>query len=341
MTRAFITGVTGCVGSNLAAALLQKGIDVVGLCQPGAPDLAIQGLKITRVEGDIRNPAEMQTLLKEIDWVFHVAAIADDWRYPAEKIYQTNVAGTQNMLSAALHAGVKRFVLTSSAAALGVPKIKGALLDEKSPFNLKPKDWVYAHSKVLAERALQQAVRQGLPALSVLPTAILGPADMNFISGQLIARAWKGELFPFPHGGVNFIDVRDVAQAQIEAALHGTVGERYLLGGHNLSHLHILGAIGDVLNVPIAYWNVPEAVLPVMAETMGLLRKVGLPVPIDRQRIRMSRLYMYYDNHKAVEALGLRPRSFDETVADTFNWYCANGYLKRRTPPVRLANVQA
>jgi len=103
----------------------------------------------------------------------------------------------------------------------------------------------------------------------------------------------------------------------------------------------VLGAIGDVLNVPIAYWNVPEAVLPVMAETMGLLRKVGLPVPIDRQRIRMSRLYMYYDNHKAVEALGLRPRSFDETVADTFNWYCANGYLKHRTPPVRLANVQA
>lgn len=327
MTRALITGVTGCVGSNLAAALIEKGIEVVGLCQPDAPTLAIENLNITRFTGDVCDPDSLQRPFEGVDWVFHVAAIADDWRHPAERIYRVNVQGTHNVLDAARRAGVRKFVLTSSAASLGLPRPGKVFLDETCEFNLRPADWVYAHSKVLAEQALREAVQDGLDAVSVLPTAILGPADMSFISGQLIVRACKGQMFPFPDGGVNYIDVRDVAEAQIQAALRGQTGERYLLGGHNISHLHCLGTISDVLRIPIQYVHTPSFVLPLMGGVLGAAQSMGLRVPIDRQRIRMSREYMYYDNAKAVTELGLAPRPIDETVEATYRWYHDHGMI--------------
>ncbi|MHB0877608.1 MAG: NAD-dependent epimerase/dehydratase family protein [Anaerolineae bacterium] len=340
MTRALITGVTGCVGSNLAVALASRGIEVVGLCQPGASTLAIDRLPLTRIGGDIADTDVLRQAMQNVDWVFHVAAIADDWRHSADKIYRVNVGGTENVLAAALEAGVQRFVLTSSAATLGVPQAGQALLHESCEFNLRPRDWVYAHSKVLAEQALQSAVSRGLHAVSVLPTAIFGPADMSFISGQLIVRAWRGEVFPFPNGGANYVDVRDVAEAQIQAALSGEPGERYLLGGHNLSHLHCLGTIGDVIGMPVRYLLVPGAAMPGLAQVVRLLRRAGIRTPIDPQRIRMSHQYMYYDNARAVRALGLAPRPFDVTIEDTYRWYRDHGVLpgkvKRGAVPATL-----
>src|SRR5512140_2453981 len=159
MTRALITGVTGCVGSNLAAALLHQGIEVVGLCQPGASTQAIEKLRLTRVVGDICDPASLSGLLRNVDWVFHVAGIADDWRHCAAEIYRTNVGGTENMLKSALQGGVKKFILTSSAAVLGLPRPWMPSMDETCDFNLRPFEWVYAHSKWLAEQALQRAVK--------------------------------------------------------------------------------------------------------------------------------------------------------------------------------------
>jgi dihydroflavonol-4-reductase len=325
----------------LAAALLGRGVEVVGVCQPGAPTLAIEGLAVRRITGDILDGTAMRRAMQGVQWVFHTAAIADDWRFPAGQIYETNVVGTQTVLAAALSAGVERLVLTSSAAALGMPRPGGGLLNEDSAFNLAPEAWVYAHSKVLAEQAMQAAVRQGLEAMAVLPTAILGPADSKQITGQLIIRASRGELLPFPPGGVNYIDVRDVAEAHIAAAQRGRPGERYLLGGHNLSHLHCLGTIADALGAPVHYLQLPKAALPAMAAAIGALRRMGLPTPIDPQRVRISGEYLYYDNRKAVQALGLRPRPFDETVAAAVRWYAEHGLLPQRRQPAGRGALKA
>lgn len=330
MTRALITGVTGCVGSNLARALLARGIEVVGLCQPGAPTLTIERLPVARIVGDILDAAALRQAMQGVDWVFHVAGIADDWRHPAERVYRVNVGGTEAVLAAALEAGVQRFVYTSSAATLGVPRPGRHLLDESCELNLRPEDWVYAHSKVLAEAAVQRAVAQGLQASIVLPAPIFGPADTSLISGQLIVRAWRGELFPFPSGGANYVDVRDVAEAQIEAALRGAPGERYLLGGHNVSHLHLMGTIGDVIGTPVRYLLLPRLAMPLVAGAVRMFRSAGIPTPVDPQRVLMSREYMYYDSTKAARELRLAPRPLDATIEDAYRWYCDHGVLPAR-----------
>lgn len=341
MTRALITGVTGCVGSNLAAALLRRGVEVVGLCQPGSPTVALRGLDIERVSGDILDPECLRRAASGADWVFHVAAIADDWKHKPELVYRVNVEGTRNVLAAAAEAGARRFVLTCSAAVLGSPRRGKTLLDETTPTNLKPGDWVYAHSKLLAEEAVMEYAAQGLPAVSLLPTAILGPADTSFISGQLITRVLAGGSFPFPQGGVNYIDVRDVAEAHIAAAEHGRSGERYLLGGHNLSHLHYLGVIGDVIGMPVRYSQVPSVALPLMAAVLDGARRAGLRVPVDGARVLLGGEYMYYDNRKAARELGLQPRPFAQTVEDTYRWYLEHGYLNEFRVPARWFHAQA
>ena len=147
------------------------------------------------------------------------------------------------------------------------------------------------------------------------------------ISGQLILRAVRGEPFPLPHGGTNYVDVRDVAAAMIQAARSGEVGGRYLLGGHNLSHLHMLGTIGDVLGVPVNYLNLPGFALPLLEGAFGLAERVGLRLPLNRVRIRLSGTYLYYDNRRAVNSLGLRPRPFEQTVEAAARWYHDHGLL--------------
>ncbi len=331
MTRAIITGVTGCLGSNLAAALVRQGVDVIGIVQPGAPRTAIQGLPLTLREADILDAKALQGALEPADWLFHTAAIADDWKHSAVAVYRTNVAGTENVLAAARWVGVRRFLLTASAAALGVPTRLNPLLDENSRFNLPPQDWTYAYSKVMAEKALWRAAEESaMECVSLLPTAIIGPADQSQISGQLVVRAWQGDLFPFPQGGVNFVDVRDVAAGEILAARHAQPGERYVLGGHNLSHLHVLGVIADELGVPVRYLHLPEWSIPALAQSAAGARRLGLKVPIDAQRVRMSRMYMYYNNAKAVEELGFQARPFSESVRATLDWYLRQGVLTPR-----------
>jgi dihydroflavonol-4-reductase len=126
------------------------------------------------------------------------------------------------------------------------------------------------------------------------------------------------------------VDVRDVAAGEILAARHAQPGERYVLGGHNLSHLHVLGVIADELGVPVRYLHLPEWSIPALAQSAAGARRLGLKVPIDAQRVRMSRMYMYYNNAKAVEELGFQARPFSESVRATLDWYLRQGVLTPR-----------
>jgi dihydroflavonol-4-reductase len=182
---------------------------------------------------------------------------------------------------------------------------------------------------MLAEQLMLDFVERGLSAVSVMPTVILGPADTSFIGGQLITRVLDGGLFPMPEGGANLIDVRDVAEAHIAAAERGVPGERYVLGGHNMVHAVYLRIIGEVLKVPVNRLQIPRWTLPVVAEWVGLLQRLGVQMPMDRGRVLLCGRYMYYDNRKAVRELGLKLHPFEETVRDTFQWYAAHGFLAR------------
>jgi dihydroflavonol-4-reductase len=336
MVRALVTGSTGCVGSNLVAALNERGIEVVGLRWKGCPTTAVEGLHVRLVAGDILDLQSLYPAMEGVDWVFHVAAIADDWNHSPADVYRTNVEGTRNVFTAARDAGVKRLVLTSSAASLGVPRPGQALLDESCSFNLAPHEWVYGFSKHLAERVLAQFVEQGMCALSVLPTAIMGRGDLSLIGGQLILRALKEQVFPFPEGGSNFIDARDVAMAQIAAAERGCPGERYVLGGHNMPHRQAAGIIGAVLGVRVRYVRLGRWTLPAIAAAVTVLRKLKIRLPIERSRVLLSGKYMYYDSSKAVRELGLKTRPFADSVRDAYRWYAEYGILEQHGTPASM-----
>ena len=307
-------------------------VDVVGLRRKTSPDDAVEDLKIRFVVGDLLDAASLREAMQGIDWVFHVAAVADYWQVSNEVVYRVNVDGAKNVMQAALDAGVQRLVLTSSSSALGLPKADGVLLTEEDTFSLKPSDFPYGHSKSLAEEAMHEFVEKGLPALSVLPSAVIGPRDLKFNAGELILQALKPTLpvIPIPKGGLNYIDVRDLVDGMIAAAQKGKVGGRYLLAGHNLTHRETIESVDEALGTSQRVLQLPRWLLPPLAEVVAVLKRLGVELPIDRGRVLLSRAYVYYDNSRAVNELGLQTRPFVESVRDAYDWYVENDYFAKR-----------
>lgn len=340
MIRALITGATGGLGANLIAALNAERVEVVAMRRSTSPDAAIEEQPAEWAVGDVLDTDSLAAAMRGVDWVFHVAAIADDWNHPAERVYAVNVEGTRNVLQAACDAGVSRFVYTSSSSALGVPEREGQLLDESNTYNLPPDLWPYGHSKHLAEGLVREAAAEGLPALSLLPVALMGPRDVKFISGELIVRALKRQLMPFPEGGLSFLDTRDCAAAHVAAAQVGRPGERYVLAGENLPHRQAVEIIGQALGVPIRYVRIPRWSLPAVAAGVALAGRLGVKLPVERARVLLSGKYVYYDAGKARAELGLQARPFAESVRDAYSWYRDHGFFARRgIPPEALPDL--
>jgi dihydroflavonol-4-reductase len=326
--KAFITGGTGFIGANIAAALNGEGITACVLRRESSSLLALEGLEYESAVGDIlQSPAELAALMAGCDWVFHVAAVADYWRQGTEWLYKVNVEGTKNVLAAAQLAGVGRLVFTSSLAAMGLPE-PGQLLDESSTFSLPPEQWPYAHSKHLAEMAVRQAVEEGLSAVIVNPTVVLGPRDVNEISGSIILEAARGLLRFFPPGGVNVVDAADVAAGHLAAARNGRSGERYILGGANLTHEEVVTTACDVAGRPPPKVRIPAWVLPAAAVGVRAGRFfLGNRIPMDANQVRMSGATIYADCRKATNELKLPQTPFRTTVQRTYDWYNSHGYL--------------
>ncbi|MFQ5399131.1 MAG: NAD-dependent epimerase/dehydratase family protein [Anaerolineae bacterium] len=328
--QAFVTGGTGFIGANLVEKLNQEGIPVRVLCRPTSSLAALAGLDFELATGDVLDePEKLARLMAGCDWVFHVAAVADYWRQSREWLYRVNVDGTRHVLAAAKLAGAKRFVFTSSLAAMGIPK-PGEMLTEASTFNLEPAQFPYGHSKSLAEQAVLEAASSGLAAVIVNPTVVLGPRDLNVISGSLILEAAKGRVrFAFP-GGVNYVAAADVAAGHLAAADSGRVGERYILAGQNVSHREALALICRVVGQPPPRRTIPGWVLPLAAWGVAGMRWVfGNRVPLDANQVRLAGVVLYADGRKAVSELGLPQTSFETAVKSAYAWYDENGFLDK------------
>lgn len=326
--RALVTGGTGFVGANLVAGLAEEGIAVRVLQRESSSLEALEGLTYETVVGDVLDEAEaLATAMEGCQWVFHVAAVSDYWRQPAELLYRVNVEGTRRVLAAAQMAGVQRFVFTSSLAAMGLPR-PGERLDEGDTFNLSPSRFPYGHSKHLAEEEVQGAVAGGLEAVIVNPAVVLGPRDVNQTSGSIVVEAARG-LVPFvPPGGVNYVAVSDVVAGHIAAARRGRVGERYILGAHNLAHAEALPAICRVVGRRPPRLKLPGWVLPPAAVAVCASRALfGRPQILDENQVRLLGAEIYADAGKALRELDLPQTPFLDTVQATYNWYNKHGYL--------------
>ena len=325
--RVLVTGATGFVGSNLAAALAARGDTVRVLRRETSRLDALEGIPVEHAIGDVLEPEAVRAALEGCELLFHVAAISQYWRTSKDAILRVNVEGTRIVMQAALEAGVNRVVHTSSIAALGIPE-PGRVLDESHPFPDSSQWWTYGYSKHLAELEVQEAVRKGLSAVMVNPAVIVGPRDVNFVGGELIRASLKGQLRIVPPGGTSTIHVDDVVFGHLAAAEKGVAGERYILGSENLSHREIAAILAEVTGGAPPLLTLPGGCMGPLGKVVDAFNGLHGGVPlVTGEQLRLGRERFYTDNAKAVRVLGLPQGRFRQAAQDAFDWYRERGMI--------------
>lgn len=326
--RALVTGATGFIGAHIARTLSAQGWTVRVWRRRTSQLGALKGVDFEDFPGDLFDLSELTAACTGCEWVFHVAAVAQYWRVPAAEVYRVNVEGTRNVLEAARRAGVARVALTSSGGAVGMTA-DGSPADESIPFNMPPERFPYGHSKWLAEEAARAAAAEHEQHVVIVnPTVVLGPGDLNRVSGELITRVAKRQIPMMPRGGFGVIDVRDAAAAHIAAAERGRSGERYILNTHNVSTRDLIALAAEIAGVRPPRMAVPGALIPPLAALLNGARWLGVRLPMDGHQLRLSARRLFFDASKARRELGLTGRPLAETVRDTWAWYKDAGYLR-------------
>lgn len=327
--RAFVTGATGFVGGNLVRALLADGFQVRTLVRPGSDYRNLAGLPVEIVSGDL----DSQTILTEqvagCEVIFHVAAHYSLWRQDAATIYRANVTGTENLLAAAQQAGTKRFIHTSSVAAIGVPA-PGTLGSESTQTTLAELVSAYKKSKYLAEQAALKAARAGLDVVIVNPSTPIGAYDVKPTpTGEIVLRFLQNRMPAYVHTGLNLIDVEDVARGHILAWQKGRAGERYILGNQNVTLKEMLQRLAAITGKPVPRIAVPHFIPLAVAfvDELILARYCGKTPQVSFDSVQMSRKAMYYDAAKAVRELGLPQQPIERALEKAVRWFEANGYV--------------
>ncbi|WP_376791931.1 NAD-dependent epimerase/dehydratase family protein [Thermoflexus sp.] len=326
--RALVTGGTGFLGANLAAYLLRQGWTVRILRRATSSLKAVEDLDVEHAIGDVLEPESLRAAMVGCDVVFHTAAISAYWRTSAAQILKVNVEGTHNVLAAAREMNIQRVVLTSSLAALGVPE-PGTLLTEDHPYNLPPSRFLYGYSKAMAEAIARVFVEQGLEVVIVNPSVILGPRDIHQISGSLLLEMARGRVPALPPGGVNVVAVEDVVRGHVFALERGRPGERYILGGENLTYRELADQIAEVIGVPAPRRVFPPRVVKGLAALARAASFLRIPLPVGADQLWLSAHLIWCDGRKAETELGYRPEiPVREAIRRAWEWYQAC-----RSPP--------
>lgn len=327
MRDVLVTGGTGFIGSNLAIALLDEGCHVRLLRRPNSDLRAIGDALVQYCIGDVRDPDSLKRAVKGCDTVFHTAAMVSYWRKEREEMYRTNIDGTRNVVEACLELNVEKLVHTSSIAAIGYSE-DGAPARETNEFNWDRYDIGYRISKHLAEREVQRGVRNGLHAVLVNPSVVIGPRDVHFHGGQLIRDIHKKRLFYYVDGGMNVVYVGDVVKGHLLAARRGRVGERYILSGENLTHREIITTVAEVVHGLRPMFKVPAWAVRGIAATAELVGNVlNLKPWVTRELLASSALHNYFTCEKAQRELGYTMTPLRVAVEKTFSWYKDRGLL--------------
>ncbi len=328
--RVLVTGATGFIGSHLCRALLAEGHHVRALQRPTSALLALEGLAVERVVGDLFDPTSLLAAMEGVEVVFHCAGEVGKWRDPG-RMAASHVQGTRNVLQAAQRAGVRRVVHTSSVAALGVPDHRPErpgetvpLMDERHQWNANPRHWPYGYAKHMAEGEVLRAVSGGMDVVIVNPAAVFGAGDLNHVSSGVIWHMAHGRVPPIVPGGLNAVHIDDVVAGMLAALARGKAGERYILGGENLTHARLLATVAEVVGRPPPRIVLPAWLLRVLAPALDVLDRV-FPLPVRGGLLRMAGYYFYYDTRKAQRELGVpQPRPFRQAAQEAYAWYQAH-----------------
>jgi dihydroflavonol-4-reductase len=327
--KALVTGATGFVGAAVARALLDAQWQVRALARKGSDRSNLRGLALDVCEGDLNDMDSLQRAIGGCEGLFHVAA---DYRLGApdpSQLYRANVDGTRNVLDAARRSGVKRVVYTSSVATIGIP-VDGTPGDEQSPNSLENMIGHYKRSKYLAEEVAREAARAGLSVVIVSPSTPVGAGDVKPTpTGQLVLDAAAGRMPAYVDTGLNIVHVDDVANGHLLAYERGKAGERYILGGQDMSLREILGVIAALVGRAPPRLRLPYGVvLPIAYLAEGIAKLSGRSGRITLEGVRMSRKRMYFSSAKAARDLGFTARPAVHAFEDAIRWFRDNGLLK-------------
>lgn len=328
MSTVLVTGATGCVGANIVEALLARGYSVRALRRVSSRLTALDGLEPELVTGDIMDVESLRSAMAGCEVVFHAAAVSQYWRNSVDLLYQSNVAGTRNVLDAARASGVERVVFTSSVAVLGIPSKDHPVLDESATFN-RPPDWFhYGYSKVLAEAEVARAVAGGLDVVCVNPASVIGRRDVYFVGGEVLRTAKRGLTLVAPPGGMGIVAAEVVGLGHVLAAERGRTGERYILNGENIPHADLLRMAAAVVGGRAPWFTVPRGFIR-GAAALGR-RLFGGPrsrFSAALSQLELSGLDMYFDGSKAERELGCPRVGARAAVEDAWAWYQHEGLL--------------
>ena len=318
MKPTLVTGASGFIGWHVARLLIARGERVRALVRASSvlPDLDVE-----RVTGDLRDPESLARAAAGCGVVYHVAADYRLWSRNPSELYQSNVDGTRNILTAAREAGAERFIYTSTVGCIGIPS--GGIGNETTPVSLHSMAGTYKRSKFMAEEVALEFARSGFPVVIVNPTAPMGDHDFKPTpTGQIILDFMRGAMPAYIDTGLNVVHVDDVAQGHLLACEHGRVGERYILGAENMTLSQILHMLADLTGRKAPSIQIPY----VLAYAAGLITTAwaqmsGVAPRAPLEAVKMARKKMWVTHAKAASELGFNPRPARAAMADAVKWF--------------------
>jgi dihydroflavonol-4-reductase len=325
--KILVTGAAGFLGSHLTRQLVARGADVRVLLRPSSNNRAIADLPLEYLTGDLRDAASLDRALAGVRRVFHVAADYRLWSKRSQDIYDSNVGGTKNLLQAAKRAGVEQFVYTSTVATIAVDRPEHP--NEFTDARLEEMVGHYKRSKWMAEREVLEAARAGFPAILAMPTTPVGPWDWKPTpTGKIILDFLNGKMPGYVETGLNFVGVEECAAGHILVAEKGVVGERYLLGGENLTLKAVLDLLAEMTGLPAPTLKIPHGVaLGVAYAETAFSRLIGREPQIPVEGVKIAQHVMFVDTSRAVRELGFQPASVRAAFERAVRWYEASGYI--------------
>ena len=318
MAKTLVTGGTGFVGLHLATELERRGDELRLLVRESSNLDPLEGIEFERAIGDVTDRDSVRRSMQGVDRVFHVAGTTSMRTRDRIRVFQVNVGGTRNVFEEALSAGVERAILTSSSSAVGAAR-PGETIDEDAPFTVGRLGVAYINSKHDAELVAMRTAARGLPVVIVNPSFVLGPDDPNprGTSNALIRRLLLRRIPGYVDGGINIVDVRDVARGHLLADERGETSERYLLTGRNFTLQRLFADLSRIAGVPTPPVRMHGRLVVMGVEGMEL---IGVRLPTSPDEVRSGTQWFTYRNDKAREKLDWEPRPHEETLEDAVHW---------------------
>ena len=332
--RIGVTGAAGMVGANLVRRLLEDGHEIRGLVY--GDRRALDGLDIEQVECDVRDYDALRDGLRGCDRVYHLAAVitSADRSDPVAEDINTN--GPRNVAKACMELGVERLLHCSSIHALR-PNDDRSIVDENRPLSLHPEAFPYDRSKAIGHTIVLDAVKEGLNAVIVHPTAVIGPFDYGLSStaGGLVDFV-NGKVPAMPNGGFDFVDARDVVNGMVAAMEKGRTGENYLLGGRYYEMTELCNILAGVVGCKPPRFTIPIWAMRAVAGVLRLKpQRPGEVAVVTRFTVDSIINYREVSHEKAARELGYTSRPIEETLRDTFDWFAKTGVVNLPTPAGR------